>query len=233
MTHPLLALWLALVGLLVAPVLPAGGQTLVDPSETVGAGRIRLDGEADLVIDRDLRLEDAGRRESSEARRFRVVGTYGLLPELDGFLLLGAARLRLLDEDALPTGDFDGRVGFAFGGGVRYRFIDGHPFKVGAQVGLTRFESKEGDVTATWLEYDLLLATSLHVFGDLVPYTGLAATIVDGEFDGPFGRLNFRQDNVLGAVIGFRYAATPQVKATLAGRFFDQTTVSFSLSFGF
>ncbi len=232
MTRGAVSLWLALLALVVAPT-PAAAGTLTDPSETVGAGRIRLDGEADLVVDRDLQLKNGGGREAAEARRFAVIGTYGLLPELDGFLLLGAARLRLVDEDALPTGDFDGRIGFAFGGGVRYRFVDEYPFKVGAQLELTRLESKEGDVTATWLEYDLLLVTSLHTFGDLVPYVGLAATIVDGEFDGPFGRIGFRQDNVLGAVVGFRYAATPQVKATLAARFFDQTTVGLSLSFGF
>ncbi len=229
---PRLARLVVLIALLVAPA-PAAAGALVDPSEAVGPGRIRLDGEADLVVDRDLRLEDAGRREDSEARRLLVGATYGLLPELDGFLLLGASRLRLIDDTALPTGDFDGEVGFAFGGGIRYRFLEERPFRVGAQVGLVRLESKEWDVAATWLEYDLLLTTSLHVFRDLVPYVGLAATIVDGQFDGPFGRIGFRQDNVVGAVVGFRYAATPQVKATLAGRFFDQTTLSFSLSFGF
>jgi hypothetical protein len=222
----------ALVGLL-PWAAPAAAAALVDPTETVGTGRIRLDVGADLVLDRDLRFEDAGVRRESEARRFLLSGTYGLLPELDGFLTLGASRLRLTDENALPTGRFDGEVGFAFGGGLRYRFLDQRLFKVGAQLGLARLESRERGVAASWIEYDLLLATSLHVFRDLVPYLGLGASIVDGEFEGPFGRIGFRQENVIGALVGVSYAATAQVKATLAGRVFDQTTVAFTLSFGF
>ncbi len=232
MSRRLLVGLVALVALL-PWAAPAAAAVLADPTETVGAGRIRLDGEAELVFDRDLRFEGAGVRQESEARRVVLTGSYGLLPELDGFLTLGASRLRLTDESALPTGRFDGKDGFAFGGGLRYRFLDQRLFRVGAQLGLARLESRERGVTASWIEYDLLLATSLHLFRDLVPYLGLGASIVDGEFEGPFGRIGFRQEKVIGAAVGISYAATAQVKATLTGRVFDQRTIAFVLSFGF
>lgn len=226
---------LALVALVALALAadPVAAAAPLDPTETVGAGRIRLDGEADLVLRRDLRFEDAGGRRESEGRTFLLSGSYGLLPELDGFLTLGASRLRLQEENALPSGRFNGDVGLAFGGGLRYRFLDQRLLKVGAQLGLARLESEDGGVTASWIEYDLVLATSLHTFRSLVPYVGLGASIVNGQFEGPFGRLDFRQENAVGAVVGVRYAATAQVKASLAARLFDQTTVAFALSFGF
>ncbi len=212
---------------------PAVAATLLDPSETVGTGRVRLDGSATLTFSRDVRFKEPERTVGASERTSGIGGSFGLLEGLDGFLLLGATRLSLDPQDALPGGEFDGDVGFAFGGGLRYRFIDERYFKVGTSVSVARHESKKGDVTATWLTGDLLLGASLHAFRDVVPFTAMAIGIADGQFEGPFGRVEFRQEDVVGAVAGLRYAATSQVQATLAGRYFDREELTFSLSFGF
>jgi hypothetical protein len=218
-------------GLLAA--LPCRAATLTDPSETVGVGRLRLDGEAEGVLARRVSFEDAARVREVKARNFFLTGNFGILADLDGFVTLGASRLRVPAGDALPTGAFDGDVGFLFGGGLRYRFVDERYFKVGARLAVTRLTSEEADVTATLVEYDLLLGASLHALRDLVPFLALGASLVDGQFTGPFGRQEVRQDDVIGAVAGLRYAATAQVHATVAGRLFDEEAVSFALSFAF
>jgi hypothetical protein len=218
---------------LLAPAPPAAAATLLDPSETLRGGRLRLDGEADLVLSRRLRFEDSDRVVEARARNFTLSGSYGLLDGLDGFLTVGTTRMRLRDRDALPDGRFEGEVGFLFGGGVRYRFVDERYFKVGARLGVARLESESRGTTATLVEYDLLLGASLHVTRELVPYVALGASLVDGQFAGAFGRREVRQEDVLGAVVGLRYAATAQVQATVAGRFVDEESVAFALSFGF
>ena len=224
----------ALFALVTAAVaLPAAAASLTDPAEMVGMGRLRLDGEADVTLGRNLRFEDTDARFEVEGRTFALTGGYGLLPDMDGFLTLGAARLRVEEPAGLPGGAFDGDVGLSFGGGVRYRFVNERLFKVGARAQLTRRESQDDDVTATWLEYDLLLGASLHASRALVPFLALGASLIDGDLAGPFGRVDFRQEDVVGAVVGLRYAATSQVHGTLTGRFFDQTSVGFALSFAF
>lgn len=211
----------------------AWAAALLDPSETVGPGRVRLDGVAVVTFSRDLRLEDVDRVVEASGRTFGIGGSVGLLEGFDGFLTLGASRLSVDSVDGLPGAEFDGDVGFAFGGGVRYRFVNEQYFKVGASVAITRHESSKGDIQATWLSGDLLLGASLHAVRDLVPFLGLAVGLADGKFDGPFGRAEFRQQDVIGAFAGIRYAATSQVQATLAGRLFDRTEVAAALSFGF
>jgi hypothetical protein len=223
---------LALVLALLAPAARAGAATLTDPSWTVGEGRLRLDGEAWVLLGRDIELEADDSTHKVRGREFAVIGSYGLLRGLDGFLSVGAVRLRG-DDDLLPTGAFDSDVGFLFGGGVRYSFLEERYFRVGARLAVSRAEVDAGDVTATWLEYDLMLGGSLHVLRDLVPYLALAMSVVEGTFDAPPGRSEFRQANVVGAVAGLRYAATAQVHVTVAGRLFDQDAVAVTLSFGF
>lgn len=212
---------------------PAAAAAIVDPSDTIGSGRVRLDGTAVGVFSRDLRLEQPELTVDASARTFGIGGSFGLLDGLDGFLNVGATRLEIDARGALPTDDFDGDVGFAFGGGLRYRFLDERYFKVGSSVSIGRHESADGDVEATWLDGEFLLAASLHAFRDVVPFAGLSVGVVHGQLDGPFGRIDFRQENVVGALAGLRYAATSQVEATLAGRLFDREEVSFTLSFGF
>lgn len=223
------ALGLAALG----SVRPAGAAALVDPSDTLGAGRVQLDGTAVGTFSRDIRLENPDRTIEASGRTFGIGGSFGLLEGLDGFLSVGATRLTIEDQAALPTANFDGDVGFAFGGGLRYRFLDERYFKVGSSVSIGRHESAKGDVTATWLDGEFLLGASLHAFRDVVPFAGLSVGIMHGQFDGPFGRVDFRQENVVGAMAGLRYSATSQVAATLGGRLFDREEVSFSLSFGF
>ncbi|HEY8368649.1 MAG TPA: hypothetical protein VIM86_04965 [Thermodesulfobacteriota bacterium] len=212
---------------------PAAAGAIVDPTDTLGAGRVRLDGTGVGVFTREIRLEESDRIVDTSGRTFAIGGAFGLLDGLDGFLTVGATRLALDEDDALPSGDFDGDVGFAFGGGLRYRFVDERYFKVGSSVSISRNESAKGDVEATWIDGEFLLGASLHAFRDVVPFAGLSIGIIRGQFDGPFGRIDFRQENVVGAMAGLRYAATSQVEATLAGRLFDREEVSFALSFGF
>lgn len=231
--HLVLALAAAATLAGLAAASPVAAATVLDPSDTVGAGRVRLDGAAALTLSRDLHLEEPDLTVEASARTFGIGGSVGLLEGLDGFLALGATRLALEESGAIAGRDFDGDVGFAFGGGLRYRFIDERYFKVGASLSVVRHESSDRDVTATWLEGDVLLGASLHAFRYVVPFVGMAAGFVDGTFDGPFGRRDFRQEDVVGAFAGVRYAATSQVEASLAGRLFDREELLFTLSFGF
>ncbi|HWP34904.1 MAG TPA: hypothetical protein VNM66_04830 [Thermodesulfobacteriota bacterium] len=225
---------LLLAGLPLLPVAPAAGALLPTPPG-LEVGRVALAPAAEFVFDRDLRLETIGAPQAAEIRRFVLGGAYGLLPELEGFLALGASRLHLPPGSLPAGGRFDGEPGILFGGGLRYRFLEQPPFRVEATLFLARLESEDGErgASAAWLEYNLEVVASARVFRRLAPYVGLGVGIADGTLEGAFGRLDFRQEHVLGAVVGVRYAATAQVSAALAARVFDETALALGLGFAF
>ena len=216
--------------LLVFPAIAIAGNIDI-PTATLKKGSFSVGLELD-ISGRDVKYSDKEINENT--RTYLVKGSYGLLDRVNLFGTLGGGSIH---DD---TG-FEGDPGLAYGGGIKvhlYQYED--VFLLGLTGQFLRFTSQENNVSgvngltlkSTWNEYDLALgaSTTLSVSNF---YGGGLLSIVDGELKSPSATAHFKQSHLYGAFVGADAELIDHLRFGIEGRFFDETSVSFKLSYAF
>jgi hypothetical protein len=171
---------------------------------------------------------------NENAHTYLVKGSYGLLDRVNLFGKLGAGSIN-------DNTGFEGHLGLAYGGGVKlhlYQYED--VFLLGLTGQYLRFTSQEDNVSgvngltvkSTWNEYDIALGASTLISVANF-YAGGLLSFVDGERETPSATAHFKQSHPYGAFVGADAELIDHLRFGIEGRFFDETSVSFKLSYAF
>ncbi len=190
-------------------------------SQNMGAQLLTVSANVGF-IDRDVK--NGGGKGDFNSRSFIIKTTYGVSDKLDAHFDIGFA-----DVQDLPG--FNGSLGTAIGGGVKYLLFEGtaNNTRVSIDASILTFESEDsGKGDADYLEYSVAAVISKKS-GNLTPFGGFRFSDVD--IDSSVG--DFKADDKFGLFAGADYFVNPNVYFTGELHVFAENTIYLGAGYNF
>jgi|GEM_PF-1560680 len=176
-------------------------------------------------IERKMDSGDSGFGGKTTSERVLLQGIYGLTPFVDLYLRVGVADLETASRN------FQGKSGFAFGGGGRWTLFQRGDLNIGLGIQALEFFSNDSGATApkvTWTEIESYLGGSLRGMERFTPYFGVSFSKAQGDFDnGP----TIRSSNFIGIFIGAEFQIYGNYYFLSEARLIDENSLTLQLNY--
>ncbi len=178
--------------------------------------------------------DDLDGSENVKSTRFLLTPAYGITDQVDAFLRLG-----IVDSDFDIEGiDIETDMALAYGGGVKFTFLEEKQFRIGALIQLLMWSGEDEvygyDIEIDSLEIDIAVGTNYAINDQFSCYGGLMLGKAEAELDASgLGSLDAEEDNLIGLFGGAIYNVTDTVGVGMELRLITETTFTFMANFSF
>lgn len=201
---------------------------------------------------KDVELDNpSGKMEvGSEYKRVLLRLGYNVTNWMDVFIDLGGTDMSFdgaFEIGSSQINNFEKSLGFAYGGGfnasvyhwrrMRLGFDAGAEYLMGSNEDERKSGVRTQTITADWKELTLSFKTRYLGFNNLVPYGGVAFSMLDGTIEldsaGTKTEMDYNEADSFGILLGGNYYLGRHLIFQTEARFLDETSLALSVKYRF